>query len=389
MHNNLLIKSANPEYLTKFLNYKNLQVNRVANIIKVFGFRQHNFLVDINLVFSNSPRFFPIDRTQLVNHPIKWKIDRPWVVPTKSATLEQTMKSIVDRYAKKNKKINVFWSGGIDSTAVVTAFLLNLKDRSQLRIIYSPWSHYEHPEYLTFLKKFPEVELIDQSGEVYLDLNLDGIFISGNSSDEIHASIDKSFLETHGNDILDQPWKDFFYKENNNTNFIDFCEQHFSQAGFDIKTVLEARWWFYTSCKIDSILREHTYPFLLANVTNKIDINEIYGFFDCSEYEQYIFFNLDKIIPDNEYHKWKHLLKDYCFKFDQLEEWYNNKTKFHSAQLYQYFTKKVVLNDRRYIFLLENGERIQTPSLPFFSKLELTSKYENSLDYLLNEPDKI
>jgi hypothetical protein len=388
MHNQL-VETVNLQYFYKFLSHKNVQFTNVGALAKINGYNRFNNLIEINSIFSTAPNFFPVDRTVDANNPIKWANIRPWSKPSKQLSINESMHAIVRRLSSNNKKINVFWSGGIDSTAIVTAFLKYLDNTDQLRIIYSPWSYYEHPEYLDFLKKFSQVELIDQSGERYLNLDLDGIFISGNSSDEVHASIDESFLNQYGYDFLKSSWRDFFNQRTPNSQFIDFCDQYFSQAGFDVRTVLEARWFFYTACKIDSILRDHTVPFLLADTNKTADIKNIIGFFHCEEYEQYIYWNLNEIMPSADYKSWKQPLKDFCFEFDQLEDWYKTKSKFHSVQISHYTRKKITLNDRRYIFILENGEQVQTNSLPFFSDKEFKNKYGSSLDYIFNEPDKL
>lgn len=389
MRKHPLVITANNYLLKKLLNSKGLLTEDCGSLFKVSGFAEYNNLIELNKVFSSNPKYFPIDRTCSVKSPIKWAVQRPWVVPTNAVSLDDAMAARVFELASLGEKINVFWSGGIDSTAIVTAFLKNLDDCSQLRVLYSPWSYYEHPEYFDILKKIPQVELIDQSGEIYFDLQLDGIFVSGNSGDEIHASIDSSFLEKYGYDALNRPWKDFFVSCNNDPGFIDFCEEHFKFSGFDIKTVLETRWWFYTSCKINSILREYTIPLLLSNKTFEIRSSNIYGFFDCDQYENFIYWNIESIMRNADYSSWKQILKDYCYSFDKLAEWRQHKTKFHSNQLNDYTRKKTVLNDKRYIFILDDDQMIQTPNLPFFSSIEFDRRYGNSLDYLFNDTDKI
>jgi len=381
------VETVNSQYFSRILNYKNLNFKDIGGLRKIQGFTRYNYLIDINSIFSNFPRFFPVDRTKFVNHPLKWSNTHKWVVPTTNCSLETAMLNRVNFFSNLDKKINIFWSGGIDSTTIVTAFLKFINDKSKLRIIYSPWSFYEHPEYLNFLKKFPQVELIDQSGEVYFDINLDGVFISGLSGDEIHASIDESFLEKHGNNVLNKDWRDLFNQENKNDKFIEFCHDFFIHSGADIQTVLDARWLFYTTCKIDSILREHTVPYLLTNKKTKIDLNDIYGFFNFPEYESFIYFNRDKIIPNNDHTQWRQYLKDFCFEFDHLKDWYQDKTKFHSTQIQCYLQKKIVLNNKRYMFILDNNQIIQTSNLPFLSKLEFDNKYNTQLDYLFNAPD--
>jgi hypothetical protein len=390
MHKEPLIQTINILYFKKFLTVKNFQTQQVGNSFKVDGFDRYNHLIEINSIFSNNPLGFPIDRTGSINLPLKWDRGRLWRVPTQIRTIDDAMSDRVKDLTSYGCPINIFWSGGIDSTAVVTAFLKHAADLSQIRILYSPWSYYEHPEYFQFLKNFPEVELIDQSGVYYLNINLDGIFVSGNSGDETHASIDQSFLDTYGYNALHEPWQDFFVKKNSSSKFLEFCHDYFSMSGFEIKTVLEARWWFYISNKISTIQQEHMVPFLLADPNLKnFSLEKLFGFYDSYEYESFIYWNIPEIMSSPSYSSWKQMLKNYCFEFDNLVDWYKNKEKFHSVQLGHYNKKKIVLNDSRYIIILNNGEKIQTPNLPFFSLVELDEAYGTKLNYLFNDPDKL
>lgn len=383
-----LVELINECYYKKILGYRGLPVQPVGHLFKVQGFDSYNNLLDINSIFSSNPRFFPIDRTEYVNGPIKFHVPRPWKIPNQDWDLGSALEHRAINLVNRGEKINLFWSGGIDSTTMVTAFLRHAKDWNQLRILYSPWSTYEHPEYLTFLKKqFNDVELLDISGEIYMDMDLDGLMITGDGGDEMAASLDESFLEFHGFNVLCKPWKDFFYEKNPNDDFIDFCQEFFSRSGRTIETVLESRWWFYVSSKVDSILRTKISSFPLPD--GRFTPDKVLGFFDCYEYENYIYWNIDKVIYSNEYSTWKQHHKDYCFEFDGFGDWRENKKKFTSVQLTKYIQKKTVLNDRRWLMILQDGTRIHTPSLPILTQREFDQAYGNSLDYLFNDPDKI
>lgn len=384
-----MVESFSSTYAASILAYQGYTTQPFGHLHKITGFQQYNHLLDINGMFSSDPNYWPIDRTGLVNMPLRWSVPRPWQVPARPVTLDQAMADRVREITDLGKQINVFWSGGIDSTAIVTAFLQNCNDRSQLRIIYSPWSVYEHPAYMDFLAGFSGVELLDQSGEIYLDLDLDGVIILGHSGDEMHASMDRSFLDAHGYDCLSTNWRDFFWSKNPTQSFMDFCESFFAASGRHIHTVLDARWWFYANCKTTSLMRELSMPGLLDSDLCKFNVRDIYGFFDCDMYERYIYFNTDRIMPDRDYASWKIDLKRYCNQFDGLDDWYHNKTKFHSHQAVIYAQKRSILRDRRWIMLLDDGQLINTPNLPFLSEREWRQKYNHDLDYLFNDPDPL
>jgi hypothetical protein len=374
----------NDEYFSKLLSWKKLKHTAVGRLFKIENYPSYNNLININSVFSSNPGGMPTDRTGKTKLPFNNLIRRPWTVPTQQWTLEQALEQRVKSIAGLNLKINLFWSGGIDSTTAATAFLKHLTNKSQLRILYSPYSTYEHPEYLGFLKNFPEVELVDISGTTYLTEQYDGVFVTGDGGDELNASLDESFIESYGHEGLAMPWQDFFLSKNPNSKFIEFCEQHFATAGRPVETVLHARWWFYATCKVNAVMWQKLPWFF--NYTD-FNFDRFQGFFDCDEYENYIYWNIEDVLPTASYASWKQYLKDYCYKFDGLDNWHQNKIKTHSAQVNDYLSKKCAVNDQRWIGVLADGTRINTPSLPFLTNKELTTTYGNSLDYLFNEPD--
>ena len=382
---NSRVLAINANYLLQLFQYYNISADPVGQIVKVKGFSDYNSLVDINKIFSSNPTWYPIDRTGCVHHPVNWEVPNVWTVPSIQLSLEQALESRVKELIALDQPINLYWSGGIDSTTMVTAFLKQGKNLDQLRIIYSPWSTYEHPGYLDFLKKFTGLELIDQSGEYYLDSDLDGTHVTGDGGDEYNASMDESFLEKHGYQTLHCNWIDFFREQGASDVLISFCVEYFAKSQRSIESVLEARWWFYMICKNRSILNQNKLPFFI-NKEKDFDPSRLQGFFDSNTYESYIYWNTDKIMPTSEYSSWKQELKKYCYEFDNMETWYRTKTKFGSNQFSMYALKKNALNDTRWIFILSDGTRISTPNLPLLSKKELDRHYGDSLQVLFNEP---
>jgi hypothetical protein len=209
-----MIHAIHPTYLPSLLKFAGLESTRVGQLYKVQNFNDFNSLVDVNSVFSNFPQYFPIDRTETVVNPIKFSVYRPWTVPVQNISLEQALADRAKYFLSRNQKCNLFWSGGIDSTAMVTAFLKHTKNLDQIRIVYSPWSTYEHPGYIEWIRsQYPNLETIDCSGDVYINQSWEGIYINGMGGDELTASMDQSFFELVGFDTLQQPWKNYFNQQ--------------------------------------------------------------------------------------------------------------------------------------------------------------------------------
>ena len=372
---------ANDSYFERILKWQGLLLESAGQIYKLQNADLYNYLVDINKVFSQAPKGQPIDRTGFAFCPVKFHVDRAWRIPTQQKTLDQALKARVLSLAQTQEKINVFWSGGIDSTTMVTAFLKHLDNKSQLRILYTPWSIYEHPGYIDFIKKFQSLEIIDISGTVYMDTQFDGIFLTGDGGDEFSASLDESFFIKYGYDALFGSWKDFFYQHNPNDKFINFCENHFAQSGRDISTVLEARWWFYVTCKNASVLHYSKLPYFVDYKNFSPDI--VQSFYDCEEYEEFIYWNTDQIMGGPEYTTWKQHFKSYCYQFDRFEDWYKTKGKFNSNQTVRYLAKKTALKNLRFLMILSDGTVVKTPNLPFVTHKEY-QEHCSQIDYLFD-----
>lgn len=373
----------NELYFPKVAAIHGHSIEMVGKIPVVKGFRDYANLVKINLMFSDQPSGFPVDRTGSIKTPIKHLVPRAWKYNSAPLTLDDAMRLRVEQIESIGKTINLMWSGGIDSTAMVNAFLLNAKDRKQLRVLYSPYSEYEHKTFLEYLKALG-IDTVDLSGTVYLDRCFDGIFVAGHSGDESHASLDESFLEKFGYDILTTPWKDLFWQQTRDDTFIEFSQNYFNLCGRDIKTVLEARWWFYINSKLYCLLSSFNKFWVDYPGYNK---DMVLGFYDCESYERYVTHNLDQLIQAQQYHAWKQNLKDYSFRADGFEDYCKNKTKVGSTQFNLYTAKKLALKDLYSIFILEDGTRISTPGLPLFSQTRYKDMYRDALDYLWNEPD--
>ena len=373
------ILRTNSLYFFKVLKYhgiKHTQVGPLSDLCYVDGFSQYNHLVNVNSIFSAEPAGDIIDRTFTIRQPYKVHVDRPWITPVDNLTFNDCAKDRVEELTANGQKVNLLWSGGIDSTAVIVSFLNHCKNLDQVRILYSTYSVKENPYFFLLLQEQP-MELVDFSGDVYLEQDFDGIFVSGDGADDLHASIDKSFYDKFGYEPFNKSWKDFFAQSNNDPKFIEFCEEFFSVSTKPITTLLEARWWFYTTCKI------HKFPLLISGIVQENQPLPV-GFFDSYKFEHFMFHHIDQIMTKPDYTSYKQLLKDYIFEFDKNDYYHKNKTKTSSNQIGYYWRKKIHVNDQRYIMILNDGTRIRTENLPFLSEKEYRNTFGNTLDYLFN-----
>ena len=120
------------------------------------------------------------------------------------------------------------------------------------------------------------------------------------------------------------------------------------------------------------------------------DLSSVTAFFDCKEFENYVYHNTDCIIDLSKgYLGYKHFLKEYIYQFDQNTDFYQNYGKVNSIQFNLYIEKKIVMTDNRWICKLSDNSVVRTKNLPLLSKNEFDQAYGNQLDYLFNSPDAI
>jgi hypothetical protein len=365
-------------YFKPLLTFRGIDFKEVGEYqYKISGFDEYNYLVDINSCFSTHPSGDIIDRTNQVSMPFNFHIDRPWSTKPLPIALDECFRLRVSDLTNCNKKLNLLWSGGIDSTAMIVGFLKYCTNLDQLRILYSSYSIKEHPRFFLDLLQIPAIEMVEFSGDVYMNQDFDGLFVSADVADDITASLDQSFFEEVGFKGLHSSWKDLFYKKTNDLNFVNFCEKYFLTSQIPINTVLQARWWFYVICKIQK------FPPNYAKVLND-DQPLAVGFFDTEEFETYTYYNMEKIIESTNYNTYKQFLKDFIYNYDKDLNYKKNKQKIGSRQLAWYASKRSALKSSNYIMLLRDGTRIRTKNLPLISQIEFEKQYGNTLDYLFN-----
>lgn len=380
--------NTNPKYFNKLLTWKNIKYSLVGNIADIEGFPEYSNLLKINSIFSTCPRGNPVDRTNTVSSPLKFKVLREYNNIKTEVSLDDFFSSRVNEFLKTQERINLMWSGGTDSTAFVTAFLSiagDTKQINQLRLIYTPYSLYENLDFFQFIQnKFPELETLDISGDVYLNFNFDGLLITGHGGDEHTSSLDESFYESTGFDVVNSNWQDYFYTQSGNLNFVNWCDTFFKLSGRPINSLLEARWWFYT------ISKSQVYgpnDVVITSKNNLVDVGKVVSFYDCDNFENYMYFNTDKILPSGDYSSYKKFLREYTHKLYKNSNYLDHTRKTNSTQFGKYRDKKLELLDQQWIFMLDNGQLIRTKNLPFFSKAEFDAEHGTTYDYLFTQHD--
>lgn len=374
------IKHTRWPYFPKLLTYYGFEIEPTfhnpshfgGNQYKISGYTDYNFLLDINSCLSTRPSNDIIDRTQTIIMPFKICPGRPWKKPVTNPKLEDCFENTVKKIESKYNVVNLLWSGGIDSTAMVVSWLKHSKDSTTLRVMFSIDSIGENSTFFCHLGGLKRIELIELGGNTFMEKKFDGCFVSGAAGDDITASVDESFFNHLGYQGIQSLWHDFFWKKKPNKKFIEFCEKYFFLSGIKIRTVLEARWFFYAMCKYN-----YGSPLTLLSKTNTYE-----SFFYNEIFENYFYHNIINLFGSDKWPDYKKIFKNYIFDYLPDYDYLNYKCKENSGNLLAFKDKEQFLNKKEYIFALNDGTLVNTDNLPFFSVYEYRKKYQNQFDYL-------
>jgi hypothetical protein len=263
-----------------------------------------------------------LDRTNTVDFGFKYKTITP--IPELrifTETFEQVCDAraieLVNLAETRNCKINLMWSGGIDSTVALVS-LLRTGKKDRLQIILSKASIGEYPK---FYKDVIQAELPNQyyvvdSPKLLLDSR--DINLTGEIGDQIFgsAAIFKAFKKNK----LFQPYKTYI-----STDFLNRVEEQVKKCPIELVTTFDFLWWFNFSMKYQNV-QFRLYPSV------QLPFGTITHYFDTDAFQLWSLNNPDKKIKDT-LESYKYVAKDYIYTYHQDDNYRDNKLKVGSLQL--------------------------------------------------------
>ena len=274
-----------------------------------------------------------------------------------SDLLDQRAIEINDIANQQGKRIAIMWSGGIDSTAVLSSFIKNLssQDLEKITIVLTLASIKEnvnfYREYIS--NKHPCISFFDLDvTDEFLDKY---ILLHGDPGDCIFGpsvGMYASLLAT--NNHLD-PWKDNikFLGDSIETYFCSARQQWYNDiTGFGpwyakqvsnnllevqppgIDSIADWWWWNYFNLKWEfSIWRpffktrkNHQLPISIANIESYVKTS----YFNTDKFQLWSYSNRKTHIGNTRLHH-KMEAKKYIMELDNNPNYFNNKTKVDSA----------------------------------------------------------
>ena len=291
----------------------------------------------------NSYNLFPVPKLKFINDQLCDIID-------------DRVNELFKIAKEQNKKIAIMWSGGIDSTTILSGFIKNLStsDLENIVIFLSLSSINEnvsfYKDYILNKIKFYSVH------ELHLtdDFLSNHILLTGDPADCLFGPIMyQDLIETKGHYA---PWKNNikYIIDRINHDAVVRCKMYptlvpsptfgkwwvdkvsnnlLEESPAAIDSISDWWWWYFFNFKFEcNVLR----PFYIFRDNFKYSISAEstnsyvkYAFFNTDRFQHWSYSNLKNHVPTLYKHKF--LAKKYIFELDHNQEYFENKTKTYST----------------------------------------------------------
>lgn len=243
-----------------------------------------------------------IDRTGTVQIPINTAVPKnlqlPTYIPGYNTTYEECCYKRVVELVKLQDKfdcpIKILYSGGIDSSLILTSFIdaIGLKETAKrVTVLLDYTSILENP---VLWKKWIRPHFkIENSDQYSVSLKPGSIIISGEGNDQLFGSdIYKDVINWGGKNILYRSWsegniKDYFkYKnltDDESNLWFDKFQKIVFAAKCPVETIADWWWWINFSCKWSSVFHRMMVNTQLPEQINSNYITNFYQQFYCTE----------------------------------------------------------------------------------------------------------
>lgn len=183
--------------------------------------------------------------------------------------VDQRASMIINNARRLNKKIRVFWSGGIDSTLVLSAFIKNLQpgDREMIQVCMNTSSVFENMHfYLSHVQN--KFEVVNSATEgMSPDILSKYLVIHGDPADALFGPSTPIYMDWIKENTHHEPWKKHMDKmasqlndrskkanlpsEHTGTYFVRKMCDNIISCGLqdDVSTVADFWWWTYINFK--------------------------------------------------------------------------------------------------------------------------------------------
>lgn len=294
-----------------------------------------------------------IDRTNTISTPfntknIEW-LSMPVIENVFTKSLEQCChehaRTIIDQSIQENKTITIMWSGGIDSTCMVSSFLsvATVAELERITILLNKDSILENPD---FYRKhlIGKLKCKDSnSWPTYIDPFI--IFLTGEGGDQLgwfgFTRHSESAFNELGWDFLKMPATSdniikCLEKICQNKEVARVCYERVidplkKTAIVDVNTVSQSLWWTIFCVKWQNVyLRIMNNLIDTQHVDTKYMQSNFKMFFQSNDIQRWIMCNNEKALWVNKFTDIKLPLKEIIYRFDKNQHYLENKVKLGS-----------------------------------------------------------
>jgi hypothetical protein len=269
-------------------------------------------------------------------------------------------KELLDKYP--DRQLAVFWSGGVDSTTIISSLLLAGCPKEKLIILYTPSSIDEYKLFYDYLlhNKFRMIRFHWTKLEELLKKFKDVVFITGWCADQLFGSnVNLSFPQYY-----DKPFKDTFkdfihirkfyeFDDNNNDKLADILDEYEdfgNKIGLPIKYTCEALWLYNFAIKWSHVSMD-----LKLSLDNDEQRNRVINFFEDIRFQEWSMSNYKNLIKANQITNpkaYKRELKNVIYSFNKDQEYLDTKGKVnswkHCDNTGKVYSKFCILDDDGY-----------------------------------------
>ena len=286
----------------------------------------------------------PVDSTGTITHLLK--VQNTFPIPIFSNDMEKSITLIygntVKTMVQKNKPIDIFWSGGVDSTSVVAAFLKECKNLDQVRIMLNERSIHEYESFFNkYIKNNLNYKIFDT--HLYKEISsslANNLVVTGHPIGLLLVR-KAPFREISKKLSLPKeargwPWKDIFKTDipvfansDQDAFFVEKIQCQLDKAPFVIETFNDLIWWLEFSCKWQCEVWD---SFKFSKILNSDKVNNLEPFFKNDDFRYWGLWNYSSNNANIRYSEvsYKAALKKYIYNFNKDEEYYQHKDKSYT-----------------------------------------------------------
>ena len=279
----------------------------------------------------------PYDRTEEFN-TLNVHIDPiPKVPQNWNKTIEEVFLERAEEIWALDRPVRVWWSGGIDSTAVLISHLRTKKPEHELIVYMGDPCVEENPNFYETLKKMESngeltIQWNDASNIWSFDNWNDGtINVTGEPGDPLYGTF---VVEHHINEI-NSPWDDMFKWEDakyvfkaddyrcnyHRPKFMEFTENFNKKCPFEIKTTFDFTWWLAFAIKWQWIA-QRIYP----QLDDPSNWQNMLPFYNSPDIQRWSIVNHD-LKHKGSWKTYKWPSKEFIYDYNKDANYRDNKVK--------------------------------------------------------------